>query len=220
MIDGNKRVVLLVDHSDYSSEDMGGVITNIYRENPTIVPREPMSSVNMYSGSGSQRLYEISINYGLTLDEMNERSAQLKAIDAFAAVDVENMNDMERAYAACQYLMDNCVVSEEAADNTAYSALIHGEANSEGLAFAYVELCRRLDLDCRIVYGQLDWQEHCWNIIKLDGSYYHVDISGAINNGSEANFLMNDEEFWGIYRWDVASYPKCTGTLSYSDLLF
>ncbi len=220
MLENSKRVVLLVEHSDYSSEDMGGVITSIYRENPTIVPTEPMANVNMYSGSGSQRLYEISINYGLTSEELNERSAQLMAIDAFSYLDIESMSDVQRAYAACEYLMDNCLVSGSSDDNTAYSALVQRLANSEGIAFAYVELCRQLDVDCRIVYGQRDWQEHCWNIIKLDDSYYHVDVSAAISSSAENSFLKNDESFWGLYRWDVASYPKCSGELEYEDMMF
>lgn len=219
MAETGKRVVLLVEHSAYSAEDMANVITGIYRENPTIVPIEPMASVNMYSGSGSQRLYEISINYGLTAEELEERSAQLMAIDAFAHLDTESMSDMQLAYAAYDYLVDNCFVSGVSSENTAYSALVQKSANSEGMAFAYVELCRQLGVDCRIVYGQLDWHEHCWNIIKLDGSYYHVDVSAAGANGIEASFLKNDEGFWGLYRWDVASYPKCAGELEYSDLI-
>lgn len=215
----SKRLVLLVEHSGYSAEDMGNVITDIYRENPTLVPTEPMTAVNMYSGSGSQRLYEISINYGLTSEEINERSAQLAAIDAFAHLNTESLSELQRAYAACEYLMNNCAVSTVSADNTAYSALVQGWANSEGLAFAFVELCRQLNVDCRIVYGQLDWIEHCWNIIKIDGSYYHVDVSAAITGDAENSFLAADADFWGLYRWDVASYPKCDGELQYSDLL-
>ena len=60
---------------------------------------------------------------------------------------------MQRAYTAFEYLMYNCTVSDNAAENTAYSALVNASANSEGLAFAYVELCRQLGIDCRIVYG-------------------------------------------------------------------
>ena len=218
--DKNKRVVLLVEHSDYSPEDMAGVITSIYRENPTIVPTMPVTSVDMYRGSGSQRLYDISINYGLNTDELNERSAQLMALDAFAKLDTANMDEVQRAYAACEYLIANCSNTGSSEQNTAYSALVEQEANSEGIAFAFVELCRQLDLECRIVYGQLDWQEYCWNIVKLDGVYYHADISAAMSNGLEYRFLKNDESFWGLYRWDVASYPKCTGNLDYSEEVF
>ena len=156
----------------------------------------------------------------MTSDELDARTAQLQAVDAFAELDTSGMSEAELAYAACEYLMEHCAVSVDKSDNTAYAALVGGRANSEGAALAYIVLCRELGVDCRIVYGQEDWIEHCWNIVRIDGSYYHVDITAAIEDGAEAGFLMNDEMAWGHYRWDVSSYPKCSGELRCSDLLF
>ena len=215
----DRKLVVLVASSSYTAEDIEGLLTRVYRENPTLVPREPRASVNMYSGTGSQRLYEISINYGLTSEELEQRIAALQAVDAFSGMDMESLSNGQRALAACQYLMQHCQLSAAAADNTAYSALVNHTANSEGLAFAYVDLCRQLKLECSIVYGQYQWQDRCWNIVKIDGSYYHVDVFEAINSGLESSFMVNDENFWGNHRWDVASYPKCTGEQHYSDLL-
>lgn len=218
--EGEKKLVVLISRSSYSAEDMAAAVTRVYREDPALVPKEPLASVNMYSGMGAQRLYEISINYGMTLEELDARTAQLQAVDAFAELDTSGMSEAELAYAACEYLMEHCAVSVDKSDNTAYAALVGGRANSEGTALAYIVLCRELGVDCRIVYGQEDWIEHCWNIVRIDGSYYHVDITAAIENGAEAGFLMNDEMAWGHYRWDVSSYPKCSGELRCSDLLF
>ena len=218
--EGEKKLVVLISRSSYSAEDMAAAVTRVYREDPALVPKEPLASVNMYSGMGAQRLYEISINYGMTLEELDARTAQLQAVDAFAELDTSGMSEAELAYAACEYLMEHCTVSEDKSENTAYAALVGGRANSEGTALAYIVLCRELGVDCRIVYGQEDWIEHCWNIVRIDGSYYHVDITAAIENGAEAGFLMNDEMAWGHYRWDVSSYPKCSGELRCSDLLF
>ena len=215
----DRKLVVLVASSSYTAEDIEGLLTRVYRENPTLVPREPRASVNMYSGTGSQRLYEISINYGLTSEELEQRIAALQAVDAFSGMDMESLSNGQRALAACQYLMEHCQLSAAATDNTAYSALVNHIANSEGLAFAYVDLCRQLKLECSIVYGQYQWQDRCWNIVKIDGSYYHVDVFEAINSGLESSFMVNDENFWGNHRWDVASYPKCTGEQHYSDLL-
>ena len=215
----DRKLVVLVASSSYTAEDIEGLLTRVYRENPTLVPREPRASVNMYSGTGSQRLYEISINYGLTSEELEQRIAALQAVDAFSGMDMESLSNGQRALAACQYLMQHCQLSAAATDNTAYSALVNHIANSEGLAFAYVDLCRQLKLECSIVYGQYQWQDRCWNIVKIDGSYYHVDVFEAINSGLESSFMVNDENFWGNHRWDVASYPKCTGEQHYSDLL-
>ena len=77
-----------------------------------------------------------------------------------------------------------------------------------------MELCRQLGVDCRIVYGQRSWQDHCWNIVRVNGEYYHVD-AGLTDASVENNFLKPDQSFWENYRWDVASYPACTGSLTY-----
>ena len=216
---GDRRLAVLVSRSQYNAEDVESSVISVYRQNPTLIPREPFVNVNMYSGTGAQRLYEININYGMTQDELEQRTAQLRAIDAFASVDLENTSEVMRAYMACKYLTENCTVSDSDSDNTAYSALINNSADSEGIALAYVVLCRQLKMDCRIVYGQRYWSDYCWNIIKVGEFYYHVDAARAITSGLEGSFLQGDESFWGSYRWDVASYPKCIGPLKYADIL-
>lgn len=149
---------MLISRSSYSAEDMAAAVTRVYREDPALVPKEPLASVNMYSGTGAQRLYEISINYGMTSDELDARTAQLQAVDAFAELDTSGMSEAELAYAACEYLMEHCTVSEDKSENTAYAALVGGRANSEGTALAYIVLCRELGVDCphRLRSGGLD----------------------------------------------------------------
>ncbi len=210
---GDRRIALLVGRSAFSAEDMAAQVLKAYRENPIIVPCEPIISVNIFSGTGSQRLYEIHLRYPFSQEEFDRRSEQLLAFSF--PEDEAPAEEAERAYTACQYLEERCVLTDNAGANSAYCALVDREADSEGIAFAYVELCHRLGLDCRIVYGQLDWQEHCWNIVKIDGDYYHVDVTGCMLNGEATGFLKNDESFWGLYRWDVASYPRCTGDLEF-----
>ena len=217
---GRRTLALLVGRSGFSAEDMAAQVIKAYRDNPTVVPKRPQAIVNVFSGAGTQRLYEIQIDYGVTALELARCRKQLELFKPFAELDRPNASEVERAYVACRYLVENCRIldddsTEEA--NSAYTALIERRADSEGLAFGYVELCRQLDVDCRIVYGQHDWQEHCWNIVRIDDSYYHVDITQCAKGGPALGFMQNDETFWGMYRWDVAAYPKCTGTNSFFD---
>jgi hypothetical protein len=51
----------------------------------------------------------------------------------------------------------------------------------------------------------------------MDDSYYHVDITQCAKGGPALGFMQNDENFWGNYRWDMASYPRCTGTKNFFD---
>ena len=214
MEDNQAKVTVLINASSYSAENMRSLVQEIYRKSPTICVREPKTTVYMYSGSGRQRLYEINFNYGMAEDEVIRSKSQLKNLDVISNLDAYDLDDAHRAYAACRYLVNNCVLSE-AAPGSCYDALILFESNSEGLALAYVEMCHQLDLDCRIVYGQFNGEDHCWNIIRLDGSYYHVDVSRCYDGDYAAGFLLDDESMWNEYRWNISSYPACVGTLRF-----
>lgn len=204
---GKERIAVLINRSTISAEDMQTRVSDVYRRHPGLAPREPETTVTMFSGSGTQRLYEIILSSGLSTEEFTERKEKMDAIELPVE---EDAGEFERALAAADYLLD--CYDPEAAD-TVYDALIVGKASPEGVALAYVELCRRLNLDCRIVYGQKDWQDYCWNIVRVDGNYYHADLCVSPDKG----FLKSDSSFWGSYRWTTSAYPKCSEEAHFED---
>lgn len=214
---GDERLVVLIGRSTLTAEDVESMVSKVYRANPIAQPREPRVTVNMLSGTGQQRLYEISFTYALSAEELAVRRAALAELEPFSDVEVLPEEAPLRALLACEYLVRNCSYLDSG-QNDIYSALILGEANSEGLALAYLELCRQMSIPCQIVYGQRDWHNCCWNIIQIDGEHYHVDVSACITEGLEAGFLLPDETMWSRYRWDISSYPPCSGELHYLDL--
>lgn len=216
--DGQTKLVVLINRSSFSAEDMEGTVARVYRENPVTAPKAPAVSVNIYSGANMQCLYEINLRYGMPMDELVAKKKQLDAFDPFRDVNIEELDEGERALMAYEYLLAHCKITDEGQGGSIYSALIEHASDSEGAALAYVQLCRLLGVDCRIVYGQRDWADHCWNIVRVNGEYYHVD-AGLENASAENNFLKPDQSFWESYRWDVASYPACTGSLTYEALV-
>ena len=199
---GRSKMAILISRSTLTAEDMAARFSEVYRKNPGLSPVEPSVSVVMFSGNGTQGLYEVEADTGLTAETFQ---AQKEAMDSLAFEPEEGANELTLAENAAKFLLDACHTD---APGTVYSALIEKNASPEGIALAYVELCRRSGLDCRIVYGQKDWQDHCWNIVRIDGEYYHVDLFAGMDNG----FLKNDSAFWGSYRWAVNEYPKCNGS--------
>ena len=215
---GDSRLVVHISRSSYSAEDVETLARRVYLENPAAEPREPRVNVNMLIGTGMQRLYEINFNYGMSAEELQERREALQALHPFADTELQADDYTGRALAACEYLMNNCAYSESGQSDI-YSALIGGSANSEGLALAYVELCRQLGVPCQIVYGQRDWRDRCWNIIRIGEDYYHVDVSACSEEGMALGFLLPDQTMWSRYRWDISSYPPCSGWIRYEDLI-
>lgn len=218
LLEGDTKLVVLIGRSSYSASEMESLVQRAYRRYPASAPREPGVNVNMFSGTGMQRLYEINISYGYSATELAIRQKAMAELDPFADLDLDSLDKAHRALEACSYLMENCEYAAEGQPNDIYSALIGGYSGSEGIALAYVELCRRLDVNCQIVYGQRNWQDYCWNIIEIDGESYHVDVNDCSALGLQGGFLLKDEQIWGDHRWDVSAYPPCTGSLSYEAL--
>lgn len=216
--EGDTQLVVLVNRSSLSAEDMESSVARVYRSNPGTAPKMPTVSVNMYSGSNMQRLYEINMRYGVTTDELSAKKTQMSAVQPFTELNIDELTEAQRALAAYEYLIENCEITSEGQGGSIYSALVGRSSDSEGAALAYVELCKQLRVDCRIVYGQRGWHDHCWNIVRINGDFYHVD-AGLENTSAEANFLKPDKSIWENYRWDVSSYPACTGELSWSDVI-
>ena len=216
---GDPRLVVLIARSAYSAEEMESLVDRVYRSYPASAPAKPLVSVNMFSGAGRQRLYEINLSYELSPAELAARRERLQSIAPFSPAETEALDSAHRALLACEYLMECCAYAPEDGGADVYAALIQERANSEGMALAYVELCRQLSLPCQIVYGQQNWENHCWNIVEIDGAYYHVDPSVCQSVGMENGFLLRDEEAWADYRWDMSAYPVCAGELRYAELL-
>lgn len=208
--EGDTKLVMLVDHSSYSAEDVVSLVSTVYRRNPATAPKEPDVNINMYSGANMQRLYEVNFIYGMSEHELQQRKMRLKAYAPFENEDLSLMEDAQKALIAYEYLCDNIIVENESDKSTVYDALIGGSADSEGIALAYIELCRQLELECLIVYGQHDWKDHCWNIVKAGNSFYHVDAGLTDSRNPAECFMQSDEAFWETYRWDMSSYPACT----------
>ena len=68
-------------------------------------------------------------------------------------------------------------VYEPASIYTAYGALVNGLAVCEGYARAFKLLCYYAGRDCILVTGDSKGVGHMWNMVQLEGNWYHVDVT-------------------------------------------
>lgn len=61
-------------------------------------------------------------------------------------------------------------------NQSAYSALVQGRSVCAGYARAYQYLLQQLGIPCYYCTGYAG-EDHAWNIVKLDGVYYNVDVT-------------------------------------------
>jgi len=212
------KVTLLVNNSTLDEDGVSEMVAEVYEENPLCTISLPKIKVLMYTGSGLQRLFEVSFDYGDSSENIYLNKGRVNMAVSTAVNMCQAETDVETAYNLCNYLIDSCKYEELTYNNTVYDTLIRENANSEGLALAYKAICNELGIDCSIINGISEMQSHTWNIICIDGEYYHVDVSRCRTNGIESGFLQNDKQMWELCRWDTAKYSECRGSLTFEQV--
>lgn len=105
--------------------------------------------------------------------------------------------------------------------HSARGALLNGLAVCDGYAHAFRMFMRHLKIPCRFVVGRSGKVGHAWNLVKLKGKWYHVDVTfdDPIVNESNENtkpyyhyFLKSTKKMRRSHVWKTGKYPKCTST--------
>lgn len=127
------------------------------------------------------------------LDEQTyDETAFKAAVDAAEAACFRNgMTDLEKVAAVHDWLVLNCQYDPYVANNheeytaggvtyrentlvySAYGAFVEGNAVCQGYALAFQALMNRAEIPCYFVSGQ----NHAWNVVPMDGTWYYVDVT-------------------------------------------
>lgn len=75
-----------------------------------------------------------------------------------------------------------------------YGALVEGDAVCEGYSKAFQYLMREAGVQCIVVKGGFNGDSHEWNMVEIDGKFYHIDVTAddPISNNKRENLLKFD----------------------------
>ena len=88
-----------------------------------------------------------------------------------------------------------------------YGVLKYGAAVCVGFATTFRLFMQMMDIDCMVVHNSY----HSWNLVNLDGDWYHTDIYSDVGRGNYANFNMTDEMCSSGHNWDTNFFPAANG---------
>ncbi len=218
-------LAISVSDSGIDEDFIAQYVQEYYYDNPAYILACPGLLLETYPDTGVKRILEVELQYPYMPEEMNRRIILLNQEGRLLLTGILRENDAGYALDICRALAERTDFvampqNEGYPDRTrsvftAYGAMMDQNANPEGYAMAYKLLCDLAGIECRVVLGRLNGTEHAWNIICLDGDWYHVDPSMCDEMGFGENFLRTDAQMWNQYWWDSESYPACTGSLNY-----
>lgn len=156
--------------------------------------------------SGGQ-VIAFQVVYLYSKEDALQKKVQFEAAAQRALEQVDaSMGAVEKALVIHDYLAQNCAYDQEhyaagtlpAVSYTAYGELVEGTAVCDGYSRAYAYLMEHeLGIPCTIVISSA--MNHSWNMIELDGKWYHVDVTwddpvlDCIGRVRHDNFLLSDQ---------------------------
>lgn len=151
------------------------------------------------------KLTQMNVEYTYTREEYEAMYAQCEAVADEILADIipaEHLTDVEKALLIHDRLALTCNYDKKLEhDNkfNIYGALVGGYAVCEGYTNAYIYLLEKVGIRSEMCAS--DTLKHAWNIVYIDGTPYHVDVTwddviGLAGEVYHDNFLLSSRALY------------------------
>ncbi len=194
-----------IDISAYQipKEEAGNVFLQILNDHPSLFFVNGRIGWSSSGTTGMAVAYEVE--YTDTIENIRVQKADFdRAINQALTWTDPAMTDLEKALAVHDYLVLNCEYDYERLNSdtvpdishSAYGALIENIAVCDGYAKAYASILEKLGISSKIAAS--DSMNHAWNLVSVDGNWYHVDATwddptrDSIGRAGHNYFMLSD----------------------------
>lgn len=164
----------------YSSDDFSQVVHRIRADHPELFYVD-FNGICLLS---AQRAVRVELTYLYDLETTEKMQNEITAAIVGLCFDiVAPTSDRDGEFEVERQLHDRFVrfctymskEEREAVHGTVYGALVLGEADAYGYAGAMKLLLAEYDIYSILVFGETDEGDHVWNMVYVDGKFYHLD---------------------------------------------
>ena len=112
--------------------------------------------------------------------------------EALSTVD-SSMSQADKAMAVYIYFAENTTYKESKDAHTGYDVLVSHVGVCDGLANAYALAMNTLGIPCAVISNYS--KNHSWNIVKLNGIWYFVDLTNSVGVGKHEGMVVTYDSF-------------------------
>lgn len=208
----NNETALTLRIRSYTEADFEDYIFDYCLNNPNLVVALPVVSAQVYPKEGEARILELHFTYDQTRENLSMMLASVNTILGSASSYVTSgKTETERLELLARFLSNrfDYEIAENVPTMPAYELLCEGKAHSLSFATVFRYECTRAGTDCRLVCGERNGEAWYWNIVCLDGVYYHVDLMRSVErHESTLTPLLQQELRAEGYVWEEGDYPS------------
>ena len=193
---------LVLQISGFRDVDYNEIVAACAQRNPDRVMETPRVTFQDWPDRGEERVVELLFFYQTDRETLRAMREQVQPVFSSAALYVTGQAPERTKFSQLHaFLMERFDYRYQSSRTPAYSLLCEGVGDSRAFAQVYAAMCSRIGLEAASISGTRDGEKHHWNLVRIDGVWYHLDLL------SSSQFRpMTEEELTG-YEWDRDSIP-------------
>lgn len=192
--------------SRYEETDFKKILDDHILHNPDQIVEAPEIFQEVYPHTGNVRVVALRFIYHSTRETLR---AHRDDVNLFLNLTANQLVNAESPQELVEILYMNLVpgIKYESIDNaTVYTQTVLKKGSSRTMASVAEHLCKRVNADCGIIYGEREEEPWYWNCIKTEEGWRYFDLHAAALSG-EVPALCTAEEM-EAYSWDPVRYQE------------
>lgn len=128
-----------------------------------------------YKGTYEESVITIKVVYRETKEQMKVVNREVKK--ALKKLSLKGKNQYQKIKAIHDYIVNMVNYDTTYRKYTAYDAIINKSCVCQGYALLTYKMMLEEKIPCRYITGVANGGPHAWNIVKLNGKWYHLDTT-------------------------------------------
>jgi len=148
-----------------------------------------------YSYKTNGHVISLIPRYTMTKDEYEyAREYCIRRVKAMASLAEHFKSEVEKALFLHDFICENFEYDSSLENENVYEFLLMGKGTCEAYMLLYTAVLRECGIEAH--FAASDSMAHIWNVVKLDGEWYYVDLtwddSASSDTVSRRHFLCSD----------------------------
>ena len=213
--DFDTRVAILLKNDEMPLEELEHLYKKLMNTDDQI------SATLLWYGYSVERVDEgifIEILNEFTTSAYEYEQVAEKMDELIKTLDLDNLTDYEKVKTLYEYVMDRMTYNDTGMliAHSPMGFLFHGEGVCQAYAVSLHMLLERAGIESRYVIGNIHEEllyegetgGHAWNMVKLDGNWYHLDPTWDDDEADWSYFLVSDNIMELSRSWEAKYYEK------------
>ncbi|MFC0333895.1 transglutaminase domain-containing protein [Paenibacillus sepulcri] len=168
-----------------------------------------------YAASTDGRKTTVGYTFEYWETQAQSNQVSLKVKEVLGKIITRNMNDFQKEKAIHDWIESNLSYDTTLRQYSAYAGLFGNKKTvCQGYALLAFKMLSQAGIENKIIEGNAGGQLHTWNLVKLDGKWYHLDTTWNDPVPDKPGRIMydyynlTDAQMKASHTWNKsASYP-------------